>query len=180
VLLKGSSRDAKNSLLGAEEAETVVLEADTASFLGDKAALIVGLVGQDGRPLAARGWGFTVLDHVGGRSRLLLDADELHLVSHLAGGGAIAVTGSDVPTLRSCQVKGHVEDFDDVTDADREHSAHYCAGFFGDIEAADHFPKHLMERIRPDELIALHLVIEEVYDQTPGPKAGTPLVEEAL
>jgi hypothetical protein len=98
VLLKGSSRDAKNSLLGAEEAETVVLEADTASFLGDKAALIVGLVGQDGRPLAARGWGFTVLDHVGGRSRLLLDADELHLVSHLAGGGAIAVTGSDVPT----------------------------------------------------------------------------------
>jgi hypothetical protein len=37
-----------------------------------------------------------------------------------------------------------------------------------------------MERIRPDELIALHLVIEEVYDQTPGPKAGTPLVEEAL
>ncbi|HEY6533623.1 MAG TPA: hypothetical protein VIY72_15045 [Acidimicrobiales bacterium] len=157
----------------------MVLEADTARFLGDKAGLIIGVVGLDGRPFATRGWGLTVLDRATGRSRLLIDAAERCLFDHLAGGGAIAVTGSDVPSLRSCQVKGHVEDFDEVTDADIEHSAHYCAGFFGDIEAADHFPLHLLERIRPDELAACHFVIEEVYDQTPGPNAGTPMIEDS-
>lgn len=156
----------------------MVLEAETARFLGAKAALIVGVVGRDGRPFATRGWGLTVLDRDTGRTRLLIDADEVDLFRHVADGGSIAVTGSDVRTLRSCQVKGRVEDIDEVDDDDLRHSAEYCEGFFGDIEATDHFPAYLLHRIRPDHLAGCHFVIEEVYDQTPGPKAGAPLVED--
>jgi len=157
----------------------LVLEAETARFLSDKAALIVGAVGVDGRPFGARGWGLTVLDPDTGASRLLLDAEDLPRLVHLADGGAIAVTGSDVVTLRSCQVKGHVEGFDEPTAVDVAHAAHYCEGYFGDIEAADHFPRLLLDRHRPDAVVACRFVVEEVFDQTPGPHAGAPLAEPA-
>jgi hypothetical protein len=152
-----------------------VLAADTARFLSDRAALIVGVVGADGRPFAARGWGLEVLDPGSGRARLLLDAADLDRLAHLAGGGALAVTGSDVPSLRSCQLKGRVDGFEVATDDDLAHSAAYCAGFFGDVERTDHLPPWKLERLRPDELVACLLTVEEVYDQTPGPAAGRPL-----
>jgi hypothetical protein len=157
----------------------VVLEAETAKFLSDKAALIVGVVGTDGRPYATRGWGLTVLDPQTGESRLLLEAEDRSRLAHLAGGGAIAVTGSDVITLRSCQVKGHVQGFDEPTAADIAHAEHYRDGYFGDIEAADHFPRVLLERHRPDDVVACRFVVEEVFDQTPGPHAGAPLASPA-
>jgi hypothetical protein len=157
----------------------VVLEAETARFLSDKAALIVGVVGADGRPFATRGWGMTVLDHATGETRVLIDADDDARLAHLAGGGRIAVTGADVPTLRSCQVKGTVDGFDAATAADQAHVERYCDGYFGDIEAADHFPRHLLERQRPDRFVACRFVVEEVFDQTPGPHAGAPMVRAA-
>ena len=157
----------------------MVLEAETARFLGDKAALIIGVVGADGRPFATRGWGLTVLDRATGESRVLIDVDDEERLAHLEGGGRIAVTGSDVPTLRSCQVKGTVDGFDEVTAADLAHVEHYCDGYFGDIEAADHFPRHLLERHRPDGFVACRFVVEDVFDQTPGPHAGAPMVEPA-
>ncbi len=156
----------------------MVLAADTARFLSDKAALIVGAVGADGRPFSARGWGI-VVDGTTGRSRLLLDAGDLDRLAHLADGGAIAVTGSDVPTLRSCQLKGRVEAFDAVTDDDLAHSADHCEGFFADVERTDHLPSWKMDRLRPDDLVACTFTIEEVYDQTPGPQAGRPLSERS-
>jgi hypothetical protein len=157
----------------------VVVKTETARFLGDKAALVVGSVGVDGRPYAARGWGLTLVDPVTGASRLLLDERDRQRMVHLAGGGAISVTGSDVVTLRSCQVKGYVEGFEEVTAADEIHAAHYCDGYFGDIEAADHFPRRLLERHRPDGLFACRFVVEDVFDQTPGPHAGAPIGEQA-
>ena len=157
----------------------MVLEAETARFLGDKAALVVGAVGADGRPFATRGWGLTVLDRATGASRLLVDADDEGRLAHLAGVGGIAVTGSDVPTLRSCQVKGRVEGFDEVTVADLAVVEHYCEGFFGDIERTDHYPRHLLERYRPYRFAACRFVVAEVYDQTPGPHAGAPMEEHA-
>jgi hypothetical protein len=153
------------------------MEAETARFLSDKAALIVGVVGVDGRPYAARGWGLTIVDRVGGASRLLVDADDLPRLVHLAEGGAIAVTGSDVLTLRSSQLKGRVEGFDDPTAADEVHAVRYREGYFGDIEAADHFPRHTLERHRPDRVAVCRLVVDEVFDQTPGPHAGARVEE---
>ena len=67
---------------------------------------IVGTVGPDGEPHAARGWGITVPTTPSTTVRLLVDADDADGLRHLADGGAVAVTGADVPTLRSVQLKG--------------------------------------------------------------------------
>jgi hypothetical protein len=36
-------------------------------------------------------------------------------------------------------------------------------------------PLPLLEAIRPRSVFALSITVEEAYDQTPGPSAGTPL-----
>jgi hypothetical protein len=106
----------------------------------------------------------------------MLDADDAEHLTHLGGGGRIAITCGDVPTLRSCQVKGRVEAFVPVTDDDLEVWRRNADGVFDDIESSDHIPRHLIERIRPWSIIVCTVQVEELYDQTPGPGAGGPLV----
>ena len=50
LLLKEAAPDAKKSLSGAATGGGRVLDEPTRAFLGDRAALIVGFVGADGRP----------------------------------------------------------------------------------------------------------------------------------
>jgi hypothetical protein len=150
------------------------------AFLTDRAALIVGVVGASGRPLATRGWGLRAEGPDGTHFRLLVDADEADDLAHLASGGAIAVTASDVPTLRSVQVKGHVLGIEPANRTDQVASERYCTGFFADVESSDHVPRYLLERLRPDALVALRLEVAEVFDQTPGPGAGSRLDAEPV
>jgi hypothetical protein len=157
----------------------VVVGSQTTAFLTDRAALIVGVVGATGRPLATRGWGLRAEGDDGDRFRLMVDAAEADELAHLAGGGAIAVTASDVPTLRSIQVKGQVVGIEPANRTDQVASERYCAGFFSDVESSDHVPRHLLERLRPEDLVALRLTVTEVFDQTPGPGAGSRLGAES-
>ena len=128
---------------------------ETTAFVEAGPALIVGTVGTDGAPHATRGWGLTVLDRGIGELRLLLDADDDQARANLVETGAIAITATDVPTLRSMQMKGTCTEVAPATDLDMERSARYRDAFFTDIEA--------IERVG------------ELFDQTPGPAAGTPM-----
>jgi hypothetical protein len=154
----------------------VQLAAETVSFLEGRGAQIVGVVDADGVPFAARAWGMVQDPHEPLRFRVLLDGADADHLRHLEGGGHIAITVADVPTLRSCQVKGRVESFLPVTDDDLDVWERHADGVFDDIEATDRIPRHLIERIRPWTVIACTIQVEEVYDQTPGPGAGGPLV----
>ena len=95
-----------------------MLEPETAAFLETGCALIVGTVATDGEPLAARGWGLTVLDPSRVTVRLLLDVADITTIEHLAAGGAVAVTSADVRTLRSVQMKGRARGVEIATGED--------------------------------------------------------------
>jgi hypothetical protein len=153
------------------------LEASTAAFLEGKGAQIVGIVDAAGWPLATRSWGITVLSAEQGRLRMMLDEQDEAAFAHLVGGGAIAVTSADVPTLRSGQVKGRVERIEPVTAADLEVVEAHCHAVFTDISRVDHIVYGLASRMRPFGFVALELTIDEVYDQTPGPGAGAAIGE---
>jgi hypothetical protein len=148
------------------------LSPEVVTFLETGCALIVGTVSTDGSPHAGRAWGLTVLDRAEHRIRLLLDASDTRTLHHAGGGGGIAITGSDVPTLRSVQLKGRAESFEPATEADRSRAAAYCDDFYSDIVASDRYERALLESWTPLEFVACIAVVPDLFDQTPGPRAG--------
>ncbi len=155
--------------------ENPVLTPEVVAFLETGCALIVGTVTADGAPHAGRGWGLTVVDRAEHRVRLLLDAADTRTLEHAGLGGAIAITGSDVPTLRSVQLKGRAEALEPATDADRFRAAAYCSDFYSDIVQSDRYERSLLESWTPLDFVACTAITPELFDQTPGPQAGAPL-----
>jgi hypothetical protein len=152
-----------------------VLDERNRAFLCDRAALIVGFVGPDGKPRAARGWGLQIPDDDPSRCRLLVDQREVPFLQHLVPGGLIAVTAADVVSLRSIGLKGPVESVGPVDQHDVDHHLVHCDRFFDDIEATDHTPRHLLDHFRPGPLAAVTFRAAQVFDQSPGPAAGRAL-----
>jgi hypothetical protein len=155
-----------------------VLKDETVAFLHSGCALIVATVGADGAARASRGWGLTVLsghDDAASRFRLILDADDTEATDNIAGGGRIAVTATSVRTLRSMQMKGHVDLVEAATSEDEARAAQFCDDFFGDITAVDGIERRQLERMVPAGYVSCECIVEEVFDQTPGPAAGASL-----
>jgi hypothetical protein len=157
----------------------VELEPEMEAFLHSGCALIVGLTSERGEPFATRGWGATVLHAAGGDApseslqlRVLVDAAEELAVDLMGSGCAVALTAADVITLRSVQFKGRATGRAAATPADRDRADAYCDQFFADIASADLTPTELLERMRPTEVVACTVEIDEMFDQTPGPGAG--------
>ncbi|HEX4821221.1 MAG TPA: pyridoxamine 5'-phosphate oxidase family protein [Acidimicrobiales bacterium] len=152
-----------------------MLSAETKDFLESGCALIVATVSSSGEPFATRGWGLFVIDE--GRVRLLLDERDERALADLRHGGRVAITAAHVPTLHSLQMKGRFVRSEPADDRDRQKVMDYCDNFFTDIENTDGQPRRLLERLVPEGYVACELVIEEFYDQTPGPGAGASLVQ---
>ena len=156
-----------------------MLDDATLAFLQAGSATIVGLVDHDGEPFATRAWGAEVLDGDPPRMRLLVGAGAFTTAGYHIGDDvrfAIAVTGGDVQTLQSVQVKGTAVSLEEPNDDDLRRSVAYCDDFFGAVQATDNIDPALMQRLVPADLWACTIEIDEVYDQTPGPKAGSRLV----
>jgi hypothetical protein len=134
--------------------------------------LVIGTVSTDGEPRACRGWGLDVLDRDAGRIRLLVDGDDPQVLANLAEQRRVAVTGTDVVTLRSVQVKGTVAALEAPGDEAWARALQHSDAFFGTITMVDGNPREQLERMLPAELVVCTFVVDEVYDQTPGPAAG--------
>ena len=153
-----------------------VFDADLVEFLESGCSTIVGLVTVDGEPYATRGWGIEVLRGDPPRLRLLVGAGPMAAAGWGSGDRfAIAVTGANVLTLRSVQVKGTAHGLEPTTDEDRARSQAFCEAFFADVQETDDVPRELMQRLVPADLLACTVEVAEVYDQTPGPAAGARL-----
>jgi hypothetical protein len=150
---------------------TVAFDPEQMAFLESGCALIVAAVSADGVPLATRGWGLDVQGPA--TVRLLLDADEVVLLDDLRSRGRVAVTACNVPTYRSMQLKGTCEQIEDATDTDVERAGRFCDDFFDDILEVDGTPRWKCERIVPTRFVVARVVVAEVFDQTPGPTAGS-------
>lgn len=153
-----------------------MLDPEIVAFLESGCALIVGTVASDGAPYATRAWGMTITardDPV--TVRLLLDAADEVTLDNVRGRAVIAVTATSVPTLKSRQLKGRVTVVSAATDADRDRAAQYCDEFYGDIYRTEYTPRTLTDRLTPADYVACTVEIDELFDQTPGPRAGRAL-----
>lgn len=149
-----------------------------AKFLEGGCALIVATVSPDGEPYATRAWGLDIVPGDPLRARVLLAADDHRTIAHLGGSGRIAVTGGDVRTLRSIQLKGRAVGIEPVRDKDRARAGRYLDEFFTAVVETDGTPRHTLERIIPLDYVVCTITVEEIYDQTPGPCAGASVAED--
>jgi hypothetical protein len=149
-----------------------VLSPETAAFLESGCALIVGTADVGNEPHAARGWGVNVLARDPAEVRLLIDADDPVTIENLSTNGNISVTGADVPSLWSVQIKGTVSAIEPATDEDRARAARYADDFFGDIGKVDGTPRQLVDRLLARDFVACIVRVVDLFDQTPGPGAG--------
>jgi hypothetical protein len=156
-----------------------LLSPETIAFLESGCGVIVGTVGADGAPHVSRGWGITVTKTDPTEVRVLLDADDTVAADYLAATGAVAVTAGNVRTLHATQLKGRASAMEPATADDRDRAARYADEFFGNINAVDGTPLELINTLRAHDYVACTIRVAEMYDQSPGPSAGTRLTETA-
>lgn len=142
------------------------------AFLEGGCALLVGTVDPDGAPHASRAWGLRVVAG-GPRVRLLVAAEDHATRANLDDGGRVAITATDVPTLYSVQLKGRALGVEPTTEEDEAQAERFRELFYADIVETDGTPRQLLERLTPVGHLTCIVEVEEVFDQTPGPRAGT-------
>jgi hypothetical protein len=147
----------------------------TIALLHSGCALLVGTVTPDGEPVATRGWGCTLLDveSTPARLRLLLGIDDASGIAHVERGSAVAITGTSVRTLHSVQMKGHVVEIAPESPADEQVCHQYTEDFYAAVADTDGTPRALLDHLTPTGLVAWTVEIDELFDQTPGPGAGS-------
>ena len=156
-----------------------MLERETIAFLESGCGVVVGTVGADGAPHASRGWGITVVSTDPTEVRLLLDADDTVAAYYLAATGNVAVTAGDIHTLQAIQFKGQASPVEPATPDEHVRAERYADEFFDNINDVDGTPLDLLNGLRVENYVACTVAVEELYDQTPGPAAGTRLTERA-
>jgi hypothetical protein len=151
-----------------------VFSSDVMAILDAGTSLIVGTVGPDGEPRATRAFALVVVDDAANRVRVAVSADDPIAVQHLHAG-AIAVTAADVSTLRSVQLKGRVQLVEPPTERDLELVHEHSSQFFQAIANTDGIDVDVARRMLALSVVAVEFVVDELFDQSPGPAAGRPV-----
>jgi hypothetical protein len=99
------------------------------------------------------------------------------VVQDLAATGHIAVVFSEPSTHRSVQLKATRVDMRSAEARDAPVLERYREAMEREIQQVGVAPPptHAMLAHRLDDLVAVRFTPEQAFDQTPGPRAGTPL-----
>ena len=138
------------------------------------AGLVVGTVSAEGVPRADRAWAASVVDAENRRIRFVMSADDAAVVDNLQSG-RVSLNGANVSTYQSVQLKGRPVVVEAPTASDVELAHRQSETFFTAVHRVDGNPMELLRRMLPTEMVAVEMIVEESFDQTPGPAAGTAL-----
>jgi hypothetical protein len=141
------------------------------AMIDSGAGIVVGTVSEDGEPRADRGWAAAVVDEHGRRVRFVMSADDPAVVRNLETG-LVSLTGAEVVTYQSIQLKGRPVVVEAPTADDIEMARVQTAAFFDAVHRTDGNPIEALWRMLPLQMIAVEMIVEETFDQTPGPSAG--------
>jgi hypothetical protein len=129
------------------------------------------------RPSLMRAVGSSVTD--GGRSITVFVSrrQSRQLVQDVAATGCIAAVFSEPATHRTVQVKATRASLRNASGEDQAVLARYLASMEVEIQRVGHPPSitRAMLAHRLEDLVAITFEPEQAFDQTPGPRAGTPL-----
>ena len=144
------------------------------TILETGAGLVVGTVSPDGWPRADRAWAATVVDAEAHRIRFVMSADDPAVIENLQSG-RVSLNGAEVRTYQSVQLKGRAVVVEAPTAPDVELARQQSETFFEAVHLTDGNPIEALRRMLPLEMVAVEMIVEESFDQTPGPSAGAAL-----
>jgi hypothetical protein len=153
---------------------TTLLDRDVADFIALGVAVVVATRDADLHPEIARGWG-PIATRDGACVRLcLVLRDGSTARANLEANGAIAATFSRPTTYRTVQIKGSAREVADPTPEDGARAQAHLAAFVAEAEQVG-VPPDGARRLFGASLVAVEFAVAQVFDQTPGPTAGTRL-----
>ncbi len=137
-------------------------------------ATIVSTRDEEMRPALTRGWGLAV-DGDADRLSLCVEVPVGSIVrANLEANGEIAVTCSRPTTYRTVQVKGTAEIVGEPDEERLRAVGEQVAAFSAEVAQLG-LPADAGEALLAEELLAVTVEPREVFDQTPGPTAGSRL-----
>ncbi|MGH8992178.1 MAG: hypothetical protein ACRDZ7_11760 [Acidimicrobiia bacterium] len=142
---------------------------DLAAFIESGVGMVGASAGDDVVPEAFRVWG--VSWDPDGNLRALISSDATRTLATVKPGAWLSLTFVDM-AMRSVQVKGRAVSGPELPGrADVEVMRRYRMELIAAFKTRG-VPLLLIDAIRPLAAFAVTVAVEELYDQTPGPKAG--------
>jgi general stress protein 26 len=154
-------------------AERPQISSDVASLIESGAATWAATCDGEGNPEPARVMGTRVRED-GRALTLYFPTDQSgRTLANLEKTRQIAVFFATQTSYRAVQVKGEVVAIRPSRAADRKAQEAYKQKFI-ELAVAVGVPHALVSRLAYWPSIAVDISVREIYEQTPGPKAGTP------
>ena len=149
----------------------VRLDPDLSALIGRGVSMALAARNGRLRPSVTRGWGAKVLPD--GRIRVFVARDPSRACqADILDNGAVAVVFADVATLRTIQLKGFDARVLPLAEGESAEILAYRDAFFAEIGKLD-TPLSVAMGMWTDGHVAVEFTPAELYDQTPGPGAGS-------
>lgn len=150
------------------------LSAGLSAFIESGLSMLIGTRGPDLTPESLRGVGIAVTKDGRGLTVFVPLRGGTRTLANLGDNGRIAVTLSRPTTHETIQIKGVVARIEDATEDDRASLDRYLEAFSRILTPCG-MPATVTRRLVNWPAVAVTVAIEDVFVQTPGPRAGTRL-----
>ncbi|MBL8384124.1 MAG: pyridoxamine 5'-phosphate oxidase family protein [Burkholderiales bacterium] len=148
-----------------------------AAFLAGRLSIIVASRDAANRPSLMRAVGMRLSARREEVSVLLARSQSTQLLADLAASGYIAVVFSAPSTHRTLQLKGIKARIEAATEEDLARIAPYADNLAAELASVgiDERVARALIAVESADVVAVRFTPTEIYDQTPGPRAGAAL-----
>jgi hypothetical protein len=155
-----------------------LLPADLLAMMDRGVSVIVGSRDVALRPSVMRAVGSSVTPDGRSITVFVSRRKSRQLIQDVAANGHVAVVFSEPATHRPVQVKARQATLRNAEPADEALLARYLASMEHEIEQVGYPPPltRAMLAHRLEDVVAISFEPQQAFDQTPGPRAGTPLL----
>jgi len=143
-------------------------------FIGPGIALFVGTVDAEGIPSCCRAIALTTKDDFDTVTVYVPAATSQEILANVATTRRVAIVGTEPLSHDSIQIKGLTRGVRLAPAEDKDFVAGRLDGFAGVLDAIG-VPRGLTRSVAHWPAFAIDVSVEQVFDQTPGPKAGVQL-----
>lgn len=151
-----------------------MIPAELFDFLHSGLSALIGTCDPSLRPACCRAVGVVI--HEGGTTMTVFvpDATAERTIANLRHSGHLALTMCRPENHRSVQLKGRVTSLRMALPTERATVERYIDAFADSVDAVG-MPRSRAHQLSSWPAWAIELTVEQLFTQTPGPRAGMPL-----